>query len=321
MNKDTKSLHDSKMVQNRKRIFYTTILVSIVFVGKLTGAFMTNSLALFSDSWHLITDIFSLIISWLGLYIAGRPANKKYTFGYYRFGILTALINNISLILISLFIFYKAVLRYLNPVEVNPSGMIGFAILGLIVNSIIVLNLRENSNNLNVKSVFLHFMGDALADLGVLLGGIFIYFTHFSGIDTLFSALLGCLILRNSLKFTVECIKILLEATPNDINIEALRKNIEDIEGVQVATDIHVWSLSTEVLAMTVHVSISKNNVRECEQILHEIQHMVKDKFNIDHSTIQIEHNKCSSCFHSKPDHSEQCILCIDKCQEYDKTS
>ena len=293
------------------------MLVSIIFVGKFIGAFVTHSLALFSDSWHLLTDIASLIISWWGLKISTKRANNKYTFGYYRFGILTALINNVSLIIISLFIFYQAILRYLHPVDIQPDGMIIFAILGLIVNTIIVTNLKDDSDNMNVKSVFLHFIGDALSDTGVLLGGIIIYFTRLSGVDTLLSAILACLILKNAVMMTFECVKILLEAAPENISINDVRKSIKNIENIEEVTDMHIWSLSKEVLAITAHVSVKHQDVITCEETLHKIQHLLKDEFNIDHSTIQFEHFTCSSCFHSKADHQNGCMMCIDKCEKF----
>jgi cobalt-zinc-cadmium efflux system protein len=301
--------------QSEKKILYTIIGVAIIFIGKLIGAFMTHSLALFSDSWHLLTDIASLVLSFYGLKIALKAANRKYTFGYYRFSILTALINNISLIAISLYILYKAVLRYFNPVDIQPVGMIVFSILGLVVNTIVVFNLRDSSNNINVKSVFLHFLGDALSDIGVLIGGIVIYFTHLSGIDTVLSAVLASLILRNAFKMIVECTNIFLEAAPEEISIDELKKSIKELGGIIEITDIHIWSLSKEMLSMTAHISIKECSIENCEEKLHDIQHLLKEKFNIDHSTIQFEKCTCGSCFHSKPDHNYCCNMCIDKCE------
>jgi cobalt-zinc-cadmium efflux system protein len=204
----------------------------------------------------------------------------------------------------------------LHPVTVEPTGMIAFASLGLIVNSIIVLTLRGNSENMNIKSVFLHFTGDALADIGVLLGGALICFSGWSGIDTLLSAILSCLILRSAIKMTIVGIKIILEAAPEKIAITDVKQSITDINGVVAVSDIHIWSLSMETLAMTAHVCIPDSDIGKSEVILHDIQHLLKQRFNIGHSTIQFEHNPCSSCFHSKPDHQSKCDMCIDNCSE-----
>ncbi len=303
---------NSIFTQSYKKLLYTIILVSVIFTAKITGAFITKSLALFSDSWHLATDLISILISWWGVRIARKHASRKYSFGYSRFSVLTALINNISLIFISVFIFYKAVLRYLSPVTVKPEGMVIFSVIGLIVNLMIILILRNNSGNANVKSVFLHFMGDALSDAGVFIGGIIIYITGWYGIDTLLSAFLACLILRNALKMAYECICILLEAVPKGLSLDKLKNSIKEMHGIIDVKDIHVWSLSMETLTMTAHISIEEKSMNSYESILHDMQHMLKDKYNIEHSTFQIEHSPCSSCYHSKPEHREKCSMCID---------
>lgn len=301
--------------QNEKKVFITCILVSCIFGLKLTGAILTNSLALYSDSWHLLTDVASLLFSWWGLRQARKTATCRYTFGYYRHGVLTAFINNLSLICVSVYIFYSAVNRYLHPLAVKPGGMILIAVFGLIFNCIIAFTLQPNTKNITVKSVFLHFIGDALSDFGVLLGGIVIYFTGLSGIDTVLSAGLACLILHNAIKMSLECVKILLEGAPSNISIEDLTKSILKVNGVISVTDLHVWSLSKENLAMTAHICFIDHDVRNCELSLHQIQHLLKDQYGIEHSTIQFEHCPCSSCFHSKPDHNKCCTMCINKCK------
>lgn len=304
------------MVQSERKVFITLILVSCIFVGKFIGAFVTDSLALFSDSWHLLTDIASLIISWWGLKQARKSATYQYTFGFYRHGVLTALINNVSLIVISVFIFCKAIDRYLHPTHVDPGGMILLAIFGLILNSIIILGLRADTKNINVKSVFIHFLGDALSDCGVLLGGIIIFYTGLNGVDTLLSAILACLILGNALKMTMECIKILLEKAPSNISVEELIESLKQINGVVSVTDLHIWSLSMENIAMTAHVCFESAQVSDCEAVLHRMQDLLREKYGIDHSTIQFEHSTCSSCYHSKPNHCKHCSMCIDSCSD-----
>lgn len=296
---------DIRIVKSEKKVLFTIILVSIIFIGKFSGAFITNSLALFSDSWHLLTDIAALIISWWGLKVSSKPATIKYTFGYYRFSILTSLINNISLILISIYIFYKAVLRFMHPSIVKPEGMIIFSILGLTINCIIVFGLKGSTQNLSVRSVFLHFVGDALSDMGVLIGGIIIMFTHTIGVDTLLSSILACLILKNAVSMTIECVKILVEAAPENISITEIRNEISKLEGVVSVTDLHVWSLSAEIVAMTAHVCLKEQSLSSCDDILQRIQNLLNNKFSIKHSTIQIEYNKNGSYCHNEP--KQQC--------------
>lgn len=308
-------LNHSDIYQNEKKLIITFLLVTLIFSVKLCGAILTNSLALFSDTWHLLTDIVSLLISWWGLRMARKTATYRYTFGYYRFSILSALVNNVLLTGISVYIFYSAVIRFLHPVQVHPTGMIVIAILGLVINSLIVFNLHGKSNNVNIKSVFLHFMGDALSDLGVLIGGIVITLTGIFGADTLLSAILACLILFNAVKMTMECIRILLERAPSNIPINELKQGMVCVSGVVSVTDLHIWSLSAENAVMTAHVCLNAEKVQDCEVILHSIQHFLKEKYQIEHSTIQFEHCTCSSCYHSKPDHYGKCPLCIDQCR------
>lgn len=302
------------LCRNESRVLITCILVSSIFAVKLTGALMTNSLALLSDSLHLLTDLASLLLSLWGLRQARKSATCQYTFGYYRHGVLTAFLNNLSLICVSVYIFYSAVQRYFHPSPVEPNGMILIAIFGFALNCIIAVTLHKGSENITVKSVFLHFIGDALSDLGVLLGGIIITMTGISGIDTLLSALLACLILYNAGKMTLECAKILLEGAPSELSIQDISASIRKIDGVLSVTDLHVWSLSKEVLSMTAHVCFQKHDVQDCEQTLHQIQHILKEKYGIEHSTIQFEHCPCSSCYHSKSDHLGHCKMCIDQC-------
>lgn len=301
---------------NEKKILLSISLVVFVFIIKLAGGLFANSLALLSDSLHLITDGVALFISFIGLKASLKPANYKYTYGHYRHSILTALINNMFLICISLYIMYKAVLRYFDPVEVEASAMIFFSILGIIVNSIILINLGKDNENMNIKSAFLHFIGDAIGDVTVLIGAIIIYFTGISGIDTFLSAILSILILRSAIKMSLECIKIFLEATPKEININQVKDSIKNNDRVISVTDIHIWSLSKEVIAMTAHICIKECYIKESEEIIHELQHLLKEKYNISHSTLQLEHKRCSSCFHSKLDHKGKCSLCIDSCPE-----
>ncbi|MCF8010232.1 MAG: cation diffusion facilitator family transporter [Clostridiales bacterium] len=305
-------MNDNSLMQSRKRILYSILLVGIILCAKFIGAFITNSLALFSDCWHLMTDLASLLISWWGLKVVNKPETYTFTFGYYRHSILTALINNVSLMIIAVFILYKSVMRYLNPVEVEPEGMMLLAVLGLVINSIIVFSLKSNSTNLNVKSAFLHFIGDALADVGVLVGGLLIYFTGWTGVDTLLSAVLGCFILKNAVKMSKRCINIFLEAAPDDISINKMKERLKSIEKIYEVTDLHVWSLTAEVPLLTAHVCVEEENLKKCEEILFEIQSLLKNEFNIEHSTIQFEHAPCSSCYFNYVNKLPGCVMCID---------
>lgn len=305
-------MENINLKQSEKKILHSIALVSLLFCLKLWGGLSSKSLALLSDSLHLVTDFFALIISFIGLRMSSKPANRKYTFGHFRHSILTALINNMFLIGISMFILYEAIKRYFNPVIVESKTMMIFSILGIIVNIIIYLNLRGDSNNMNVKTALLHFIGDGLADLFVLIGAIIIYFTKIMFIDVFLSAILSIIIMRSAIKMFIECVKIFLEAVPEEIIIEDLEEELLKVENIIAIRDIHVWSLSKEMISLTAIISTSIDDPIMRENLIHELQHLLRDSFNIVHSTIQLERSPCSSCYHSKEDHNEECTMCID---------
>jgi cobalt-zinc-cadmium efflux system protein len=297
------------MSGNGKRLLFPIVLVSLLLIAKLVGSYLSKSLALRSDTWHLVTDLASLIISWAGLKVAIRKADLRFTFGYYRFSILSALINNLLLIGISFVILFQTIQRFLHPVEVEPDGMVFFSILGLVVNFIIIFKLRDGQKNINLKSVFFHFMGDTLADLGVLIGGLIIKHTGWYRIDTGLSALLACFILRSAMVMAEECLKIFLEAAPADLSIPKIKEFLKKIPGVIEITELHIWSLSLENLILTVHIRISTVSVAEINEIIREIQHGLSECFNIAHSTIQVEPIVGGESFYYRPAHLQECRL------------
>lgn len=298
-------------MNTERRLLVTLLGVSIIFGVKLAGGIITNSLALQGDAWHLFTDILSLGISYLAARQAYRSADFNYTFGYCRYSILAALVNNLSLIIVSLWLLYQSLQRFLNPAPVHPEGMLIIAILGLICNMFIAFNLRSTGNNLNIKSAFLHFLGDALADLGVLIGSLVIYFTGYQGVDTLLSGVLGCLIMGSALKMSRETLLILLERVPADIEPKVVIKQITGVDGVRTVRDLHIWSLTGDYIALCAVVCVRNVTIAESEGILKNIQQVLKDQFGIIHATIQFETVPCRSCFHDEKVRKQ---LCINSC-------
>lgn len=298
------------LAHNENRIKWAVGITTLIFLAKLIGGYMTNSLALISDAWHLLTDILALILSWLAIRQSQKGATPKHTFGFHRFGILAALVNNISLIAISIYIFYQAYLRLFNPQPVVVGGMLILACLGLLSNMAIIWCLQGGEKNLNVKSALLHFVGDALASLGVILGAIIIHFTNWYPADTLISALIGAMILKGAWEMLVEIVQILLEGVPPSINLRQLTQRMKEINGIKDVTDIHVWSLSAEQIAMSAHVCIENITIEESYSILREIQNFLQKEYTIGHTTIQFESFPCASCFHGLEDY--QCPLCVD---------
>ncbi|WP_371366493.1 Metal cation efflux system protein CzcD [Sporomusa rhizae] len=289
------------MHSSGKALGWATLLTAAHFAAKLVGGYMTNSLALISDAWHLLTDLLSLIFSWLALRASSRPPTKWATFGFHRVGILAALGNNLTLIGISFYILYEAYRRFLNPEALETTGMVWLSLVGIAASVIIVLLVQDGAkNNLNMRSVWLHFAGEALASVGVLIGGIIIQYTHWYWIDTILSAILGLAILRGSVMMLWESTVILLEGTPKHISIDKIAEAITELPYVKTAEDIHVWCLAEEKVALSAHVRLNQDlSLSQTEPILLEIKHVLNQQFNIGHINIQFELKECSDCHHA----------------------
>lgn len=283
---------------SQKALAAAALLTALHFFAKLVGGYLTNSLALISDAWHLLTDLLSLVLSWWAIKVANKKPKPWATFGFHRAGILAALANNISLIAVSFYILYEAYLRLLVPREVETWGMTVLSALGVVISALIVYMTNQGAKkNLNVKSVWLHFAGETLASLGVLLGGIVIYFTGWFWIDTALSAFLGLVILRSSCVMLKDIVIILLNGIPGDLDVDDISKCLKQIPQVQGARDIHVWYLAEEVVIMSVHIQVEYDlRLSQTEPILAEIKGIASDKFNITHVVVQLERNGCNHC-------------------------
>lgn len=264
-------------------------LTLTLFVAEIIGGLITNSLAILSDAWHLLTDILALSISWFALWQTKKPANRRLTYGYHRIGIFAAFINNLSLIGISFYIFYKAIYRLFNPVEVKSLGMVSLAILGVIVSGTIVLLLRKQEDNLNIKSATLHFIGDILSYIGVVIAGILLYFTNWLWIDPVISIIFAAIILNSAFRMLVPAVKILLEAVPDSINLEDIEKTIIEIPGVKSVHDIHVWGISLEEIMLTAHIVVDNTSISEGHNLIHDVKNNLYKRYKIWHVILQLE--------------------------------
>lgn len=271
------------------------LTVTLAFVILEAGAgLFANSLALLTDAAHNVTDVAALGLSWYALRIALRPANEGKTFGYHRVGILVALVNAVSLVVISLFIFYEAIQRLLNPVEVNDRVLIAIAVIAFIVNSGTALLVRRGSaHDLNQRSAFVHLAGDALATLGALAAGIGIALTGWGWLDPLASILIGLLILWSVWGIVREALDILLEATPRDVDVQGLVGAMEQVHGVRGVHDLHVWSLSQNLRALSAHILTDDVPISEGARIQRDLNAVLHEQYGIAHATLQLE---CVGC-------------------------
>jgi len=273
----------------RKRLILASIITGGVFIVEVVGGIITNSLALLGDAGHMLTHLFALLISLFAMIFASKPPTQRKTYGFYRLEILAALFNGVVLFLITLWIFYESYHRFIDPEEISSGTMFYVAFVGLIANLVCAYILREgeHGHSLNVKSAFLHLLGDIISSIGVIIGAVVIYYTGWFVVDPIISIMLCVMILIWSYKLIMESVDILLEATPKEINIDDVISQLKQIEGVEGAHDIHIWTITSGMYAMSVHIDTNDMLISETTNVSKKINQMLSEKFRIGHTVIQ----------------------------------
>jgi cobalt-zinc-cadmium efflux system protein len=267
----------------------TLAYVVVTFVAGLRA----HSLALLSEAGHNVSDFLALLLSFAAVYFQARPASESKTFGYQRAGVLAAMVNAATLIVIALWIAVEAVHRLSAPVAVQPKLMMIVAAAGVVMNGAIAALLWGVARDVNLRSAFLHMAGDTLSTAAVIAGGAGILFTGRNWIDPVLSLLIAAFILWSSVGIVRETLNILLEGTPRDCSITDIRSGMEAVEGVVNVHDLHVWSLGSNSRALACHVTIADIPPSESACILVKLNHVLRDHFQISHTTIQFEHTGC----------------------------
>lgn len=281
---------DRQMLSRLKIAFSIAVGVAVL---ELVGGIWSNSLALLSDAGHVFIDALSLGIALFALKIATRPHTPTLTYGYHRAEILAAFVNGATLIGVSAFIFYEAYRRFVNPPQVSFDLMIIIASIGLAANLTMIKILAKHSGeSLNVRGAWLHVVGDTLASIGVIIGGIAIAFTSLTLIDPIVGVFIGALILRSAIKLCKDCARIFLEGTPKGIDIMEVKSKIEDVEGVREVHDLHVWTITSGMHALSGHIVVEDQMLSQSQVLLFNINYMLKEKFGVNHSTLQLENQK-----------------------------
>lgn len=287
-------MHDSPAITKNKRLLFALVLTGSIFIAEFAGGLWTGSLALLSDAAHVFMDVFALSLSYLAIRAAALPPNDRHTYGYHRMQVLAALANGATLLLISFEIMKEAIHRFQNPTPVVAGPMLLIAVFGLIINIIVALTLsRHDHQDINIRSAFLHVLGDALASVGVIGAGIAIYFTGLLWIDPLVSVLIGLLILVSSGRLLKETIHILAEGIPEGMKASAVASAIKAVPGVAEVHDLHVWTISPGFVALSAHVLLDDQTLSQSDGIMDEIKRCLSSQFGIDHTTIQFE---CAHC-------------------------
>ena len=287
------SHHSAKGVSENRLKISSILTFAFVFVEMIAG-WKAHSLGLISDGIHNFTDGFSLVLSWYALVVAKRPATARNTFGYHRAGILVALLNAITLILSSLFIIWEAVVRVLNPEPIQTTPMIIVALLAVLVNAFIAAGLHHGAeHDINVRSAYLHMIGDALFSVGVAFAGLLIHWTGWLYADPLVAILIGGYIGYASFEIVRETVHILLEGTPKELNIDRMLSAMQATPGVENIHHLHVWTIGDGMHALSCHLRIEPHFVQNRTELVRNLKAMLAIDYSVSHSTIETECGEC----------------------------
>ncbi len=279
-----------------QRILKISLAATLLYVGAtLFFGLRAHSLALISEAGHNASDALAIVLSFVAVYFQSRPATDRKTFGYQRAGVLAAFVNAGSLMVLAAWIAISAIQRLYAPVAVQPRLMMMVAAAGVLMNGAIAGLLWKFSGDVNIRSVFLHMLGDTLSTAAVIVGGAAILFTNLQWIDPVLSLIIAGMILYSSWGIVRETLNILLEGTPQSLSLGDIRASMQSVSGVANVHDLHVWSLGSNSHALASHVTIDEMTMTECSVILEGIKDALWDKFHISHTTIQFETKGCET--------------------------
>lgn len=279
-----------------KRGLIAALLITLsIMVAEIIGGLMSNSLALISDAGHMFTDTMAIALSLFALIFAERPATPEKTYGFFRAEILVALFNAVTLVIVAGAIIFKSYQRIISPQAVESTLMLIIAAIGLTANIIGALFLSKvRHHNMNVRSAYLHIIGDMLSSVGVIVAAAIIWFTGWTVIDALISIAIAFIILRGAISLMMESISVLMESTPRDIDIAQIKGAITAVEGVKEVHELHVWTIASGFHALSCHVLIDDILTSHSDEILRQLKEVLNHKFSIEHTTIQFECANCS---------------------------
>ncbi len=283
---------------NKRALSLALINTLVIMVAEFAGGILSGSLALISDAGHMLTDAGSLLLSLLATQFSRQPSTNERTFGLYRLEILAALFNGAVLIVLSVYIFFEAVMRVFHPEPIKGMLMMVIAVIGLLSNILSAYWLADKGENLNIKGAFLHVILDAVTSVGVIFAGLIIVFTGFTIVDPLVSFVISIFVLKGGWGLLRESVDILLESTPSDINIDEVKRSIkENAKEIKDVHDLHVWTITSGIRALSAHLLIDDAKVSKCADIAGKTKEMLERKYDITHATLEFE---CKSCKESE---------------------
>lgn len=277
-----------------KKLLWALFITIGIFIAEIIGGFLSNSLALKSDAGHLFGDVMALSLSLIAVRIAKRPASPRRTFGYQRAEVFAAVINGVTLTVLAGYIFFEAYHRLIEPEPIRSALMLTVAVIGLAGNAIVIFRLHGHAReNINVRAAFLHVLGDMLASVGVVIGGLVMLFTGNYLADPIISFFIGIIILYGAFSILKEGANILLEGVPGNIDYDEIKKDMENIDGVLSVHDLHIWTISSSNLVLSAHVKVPDQPTHTSQRIVKGVSDFLKEKYRIQHATLQIE---CECC-------------------------
>ncbi|MCM3452900.1 cation diffusion facilitator family transporter [Heyndrickxia oleronia] len=275
---------------NKKGLIIALTITAGIMLLEFFGGLVTNSLALLSDAGHMLSDTSSLILSLFAIWFAQRPASRNKTYGFYRFEILAALFNGLTLFIIAGIIVWEAYGRFFQPPTVASGSMMVIAAIGLIANLISAWSLIRKSdikNNVNLRSAYLHILGDALGSVGAIIAGALMLLFDWYIADPIISVIVALLILKSAWGVMKQSIHILMEGTPITIDQSEVESYLKQINGVINVHDLHIWTITSGLDSLSCHLLVEEH--ADTQEILQRAIDLIKDKFQIEHTTIQIE--------------------------------
>jgi cobalt-zinc-cadmium efflux system protein len=300
-------------------------LTCVVLLVELIGGLISHSLALLADAGHVLTDVFALALAWFAASQANRPADARRSYGYHRIGILAALVNSVTLIVIVVVIGYEAVRRLAHPEPIEGGIVVIAALIGIAINTFVLFGLRGASPSLNMRAALLHVVGDIGASAGVVLAGVVVLLTGWLYVDPLLSLGIAVLIAFGAWGIVRETVNLLMEGTPREIDLAAVTEEITGTELVTSMHDLHVWALSSDEMALSCHVVVGDCPLGVAEHVVRDLESRLCDKFAIGHTTIQVEScHPCGEIHHGAGEHNhphESAVLVSAGAEEHPRAA
>ena len=287
--------HEPDLTSVGFRLFLTMGLNFLITIAEVVGGILSGSLALISDALHNFSDGISVIISYIALRLKQRDFSYRHTFGLKRAEILAAIINSSVLIIISVYLFYESILRFINPEPIRGQLMTIVALVGLAANVLgTILLHRDSRHSMNIRSAYLHLFSDAVSSVGVVLGGIAIMYWNATWVDPVLTILIGLYIIRESFHIVAQAVHILMEGAPPDLSLKEIQQEVESLPEVQDIHHLHVWMVGENDVHLEGHVNVQDMLISESEKLREKIEHLLREKFHIAHITLQFECNRCT---------------------------